>query len=106
MIIEHEVEKATDQAIAQVRALALDKFAARAAHHDETRTFPKENFADLHRAGLNAPTVSKEYGGMGLGHHKGDVRTLWHLTTAIAMGDMSTARCWEGHNNSLLRIIP
>ncbi|MBL4705185.1 MAG: acyl-CoA/acyl-ACP dehydrogenase [Flavobacteriales bacterium] len=104
MIIEQQVEKVSNQVVSEIRSLALDKFASRAEFHEESLSFPKDNFIDLHRAGLNAPTIDREYGGLGLGHHNGDVRTLWQMTTAIAMGDMSTARCWEGHNNALLLI--
>ena len=104
MIIDHKIETATHPAIAKMRALSMEKFAERAEHYDTTRSFPKENFEDLHAAGLNAPVIAKKYGGLGLGHHTGDVRTLWAMTTAVAMGDMSTARCFEGHNNALLLI--
>ena len=83
-------------------ALARDNFAPRAAHYDRTATFPFEDFEDLFRAGLNAPTVPKEYGGLGLGPYRGDAFTLWMITKEIAKADLSLARCWEGHANSLL----
>jgi alkylation response protein AidB-like acyl-CoA dehydrogenase len=82
--------------------LARDKFAPRAAHYDETATFPEEDFADLFSAGLNAPVVPQEYGGLGLGPYRGDVFTLWMMTKEIAKADLSMARCWEGHVNSLV----
>jgi alkylation response protein AidB-like acyl-CoA dehydrogenase len=82
--------------------LARDHFAARAAHYDETATFPLEDFEDLFRAGLNAPTVPVEYGGLGLGPYRGQAFTLWMITKEIAKADLSLARCWEGHANSLL----
>jgi alkylation response protein AidB-like acyl-CoA dehydrogenase len=81
--------------------LARSRFAPRAAHYDKTATFPAEDFDDLFAAGLNAPTVPKEHGGLGLGPHRGDAFTLWMITKEIAKSDLSLARCWEGHANSL-----
>lgn len=82
-------------------ALAGDKFAPRAARYDESATFPKEDFEDLVAAGLHAPTVPIDHGGLGLGPHRGDAFTLWMLTKEIAKVDLSLARCWEGHANSM-----
>jgi alkylation response protein AidB-like acyl-CoA dehydrogenase len=82
-------------------ALARARFAPRAAHYDQTATFPAEDFDDLFAAGLNAPTVPREHGGLGLGPHRGDAFTLWMITKEIAKSDLSLARCWEGHANSL-----
>jgi hypothetical protein len=88
--------------IDQFSALARENFAPRAAYYDQTATFPSEDFEDLFKAGLNAPTVPKEYGGLGLGPQRGDVFTLWMITKHIASADLSLARCWEGHANSLV----
>jgi alkylation response protein AidB-like acyl-CoA dehydrogenase len=82
--------------------LAGEKFAPRAADYDRTATFPAADFEDLFRAGLNAPVVPREYNGLGLGPYRGDVYTLWMMTKEIAKADMSLARCWEGHVNSLV----
>jgi alkylation response protein AidB-like acyl-CoA dehydrogenase len=82
--------------------LAREKFAPRAADYDQTATFPAEDFKDLFRAGLIAPVVSQEYSGLGLGPYRGDVFTLWMMTKEIAKVDLSLARCWEGHVNSLV----
>lgn len=81
--------------------LARENFAPRAAHYDRTATFPTEDFDDLFKAGLNAPTIPKQYGGLGLGPYCGDALTLWMITKEIAKSDLSLARCWEGHANSL-----
>ncbi len=82
--------------------LAREKFSPRAAHYDRTATFPAEDFDDLFRAGLHAPAIPKEYGGLGLGPYRDDVFTLWMMTKEMAKADMSLARCWEGHVNSLV----
>lgn len=82
--------------------MAREKFAPRAADYDQTATFPAEDFKDLFRAGLIAPVVSQQYSGLGLGPYRGDVFTLWMMTKEIAKVDLSLARCWEGHVNSLV----
>nr|WP_042186304.1 acyl-CoA dehydrogenase family protein [Kibdelosporangium sp. MJ126-NF4]CEL17192.1 Acyl-CoA dehydrogenase, short-chain specific [Kibdelosporangium sp. MJ126-NF4]CTQ91578.1 Acyl-CoA dehydrogenase, short-chain specific (EC 1.3.8.1) [Kibdelosporangium sp. MJ126-NF4] len=81
-----------------------DSFARRADKYDRTASFPSENFDDLFAAGLHAPTVPVSHGGLGLGPHQGDAHSLWMITTKFAAADLSFARCWEGHTNSLLLI--
>jgi alkylation response protein AidB-like acyl-CoA dehydrogenase len=88
--------------INRVRTMARELFAPRAPEYDLTAGFPREDFEDLFRAGLNAPAVPKEQGGLGLGPYSGDVLTLWMMTKEIAKADLSLARCWEGHVNSLV----
>ncbi len=102
--IETQLELACDRRalVERVRELAREKFAPRAADYDQTATFPAEDFEDLFRAGLIAPVVPQEYGGLGLGPYRGDVFTLWMMTKEIAKADLSLARCWEGHVNSLV----
>ena len=86
----------------RIATLAREKFEPRAAEYDRTATFPAEDFDDLFREGLLAPVVPREYGGYGLGPYTGDVFTLWMMTKEIARADLSLARCWEGHVNSLV----
>ena len=88
--------------ISRTSELARQKFAGRASYYDQTATFPAENFEDLFKAGLLGPAVPAEYGGLGLGPYRGDVFTLWMMTKEIAKADLSMARCWEGHANSLV----
>jgi len=90
--------------IERVRDLARARFAPRAANYDLTATFPSEDFEDLFHEGLHAAAVPVEYGGLGLGPYKGDVFTLWMMTKELAKADLSLARCWEGHVNSLVLI--
>jgi len=97
-----DLDGAQQELIARVAVLARENFAARAARYDETATFPAEDFDDLFHAGLHAPVVPKEHGGLGLGPYAGDVFTLWMMTKEIARADLSLARCWEGHVNSLV----
>jgi len=87
----------------RMRELAA-RFAGRAAHYDETATFPLEDFEDLFEGGFLAAPIPRERGGLGLGPYAGDVFTLWMLTKEIARADLSLARCWEGHVNSLVLI--
>jgi alkylation response protein AidB-like acyl-CoA dehydrogenase len=86
----------------RVGVLAREKFASRADSLDRTATFPAENFDDLFKQRLNAPAIPPEFGGLGLGPYRGDVYTLWLMTREIAKVDLSMARCWEGHVNSLV----
>lgn len=88
--------------IDRIAQLARENFAPRAAYYDQTAAFPAEDFEDLFRAGLNAPCVPIEHGGLGLGPYRENVFTLWTMTKEIAKADLSLARCWEGHNNSLV----
>jgi alkylation response protein AidB-like acyl-CoA dehydrogenase len=97
-----DLSVAQQELINRVSVLAREQFAARAAEYDRTATFPAEDFEDLFRAGLLAPVVPKEYGGHGLGPYTADVFTLWMMTKEIARADLSLARCWEGHVNSLV----
>jgi alkylation response protein AidB-like acyl-CoA dehydrogenase len=97
-----ELDEKQQDLINRVSVLARENFAPRAASYDAAATFPFEDFDDLFRAGLHAPVVPKEYGGLGLGPYAGDVFTLWMMTKEIARVDLSLARCWEGHVNSLV----
>jgi alkylation response protein AidB-like acyl-CoA dehydrogenase len=78
--------------------------AKRAAHYDQVAQFPTDDFADLITAGLHAPTAPRDYGGLGIGPLCGDALTLWLMTKELAKADLSLARCWEGHANSLVLI--
>jgi len=82
--------------------LARDRFAPRAAAYDRAATFPREDFDDLFDAGFLAALVPAEHGGLGLGPLHGSTLTLWMLTRELAKADLSLARCWEGHTNSLV----
>jgi alkylation response protein AidB-like acyl-CoA dehydrogenase len=91
-------------AVARVAELARENFAPRADNYDRELTFPAADFDDLHAAGLLAATVPREDGGLGLGPNRGDAFGLWMMTKEIAKADLSAARCWEGHVNSLVLI--
>jgi alkylation response protein AidB-like acyl-CoA dehydrogenase len=97
-----ELKDDQQELIDRMSMLAHENFARRAPHYDQVAAFPAEDFEDLFRAGLLAPVVPKEYGGLGLGPYRGDIFTLWMMTKEIARTDMSLARCWEGHVNSLV----
>jgi alkylation response protein AidB-like acyl-CoA dehydrogenase len=88
--------------IDSVRTLARERFAPRTDRYDRTARFPAEDFDDLFHAGVHAAAVPREYGGLGLGPFRGDVFTLWMITKELAKADLSLARCWEGHVNSLV----
>jgi alkylation response protein AidB-like acyl-CoA dehydrogenase len=91
-------------AVARVAELAAASFAGRAAEYDRAAAFPAADFDELFATGLNAPTVPVEYGGLGLGPLHGETLPLWSMTAQLARADLSLARCWEGHANSLVLI--
>ncbi|MDF3072441.1 MAG: hypothetical protein K0S54_108 [Alphaproteobacteria bacterium] len=89
-----------DALIASARKLTA-KFAARAAGYDKDNSFPHEDFADLKAAGLLATSVPKAHGGHGVSISNGDPLTQWRITSAVAAGDLSLGRCYEGHINTI-----
>lgn len=84
--------------------LAGQQFASRAAVYDREAAFPAEDFADLFHAGLMGTAIPSRFGGSGLGPYQGNVMTLWLMTKEFAKVDLSLARCWEGHCNSMVLI--
>ncbi len=96
MILAESVKK--EDIIDRLRQLADRNFADRASECDRTATFPQEDFTDLFNAGLHAPAVPLEYGGLGFAHN-GDIFSLWMMTKELAKVNLSLARCWEGHTN-------
>ncbi|WP_239331391.1 acyl-CoA dehydrogenase family protein [Frankia sp. CiP3] len=62
------------------------EFAATAAEHDRTGTFPVANLTRLHEAGLTGLTVPVAYGGAGAG-----ISTVVDVLGTIAHGDPATA---------------
>jgi acyl-CoA dehydrogenase len=54
--------------VESVRALARDKLAPRAAHHDATAEFPWDNVREINALGLNAVFIPEAYGGAGLSY--------------------------------------
>src|SRR5258708_10587894 len=97
-----ELNSSQKELLARVRGLARTNFASRALECDRAATFPREDFDDLFQAGLLGAVLPSAYGGLQLGPYRGDVLTLWLITKEIAKADLSLARCWEGHANSLL----
>jgi alkylation response protein AidB-like acyl-CoA dehydrogenase len=97
-----ELSPSQQELIGRVRDLARLKFGPRAAEYDREAGFPKEDFRDLLQAGLLSAVLPAEFGGLGLGPYHRNVLTLWLVTKEIAKADLSLARCWEGHVNSLV----
>ncbi|SQD99123.1 acyl-CoA dehydrogenase family protein [Parafrankia sp. BMG5.11] len=62
------------------------QFAATAAEHDRTGTFPVANIRALHAAGLLSLTVPSRYGGAGAG-----LATVTEVLGAVARGEPATA---------------
>lgn len=102
--LELDLTPAAREAVGKARSLARERFAPRADELDRTAAFPAADFADLFEAGLLAPTVPVADGGLGLGPHCGDALGLWMMTKELAKANLSLARCWEGHANSLVLV--
>ena len=81
--------------VERVAALSREWFAPRAARHDADSTFPYENYADLHAAGLHALTVPREYGGVGA-----DAVTYVHALREMARGCSATALTFNMHSTA------
>lgn len=90
------------EVVSRARDLATSRLAPRAAEYDRAAAFPEADFKDLFDAGFLAAVIPPEFGGMGMGPYRGNVLTLWLITKEIAKADLSLARCWEGHINSLV----
>lgn len=97
-----ELKSDQQDLIERMSMLAQENFARRAPEYDRLAVFPADDFEDIYQAGLLAPVLPREYGGLGLGPYRGEIFTLWMMTKEIAKHDMSLARCWEGHVNSLV----
>ena len=77
----------------RMAALSRERFAPRAAKHDAESSFPLENYVDLHKAGLLALTVPREYGGLGV-----DPVTYVHALREMAKGCSATALTFNMHS--------
>jgi alkylation response protein AidB-like acyl-CoA dehydrogenase len=84
---------------ATCRELAAD-FAKRAAEHDRDASPPRENYDALRKAGINALTIPKEFGGQGGG-------LLGYAIAAeeIAQGDAATALSYNMHHANMAAIF-
>jgi hypothetical protein len=78
--------------IERAAALSRERFAGRAAIHDAESSFPAQNYADLHEAGLLALTVPAAYGGVGA-----DSVTYVHTLREIAKGCSATGLTFNMH---------
>jgi len=80
---------APEPALPDLDTILLDltaRFAATADAHDRDSSFPFENFAALHEAGLLALTAPTELGGLGA-----DLPTALKVIQAVARGEPATA---------------
>lgn len=83
--------------VARARELAK-RFAERAEKHDREGSFPFENFAELHEAGILGLTVPKRFGGA-----EASLTTFLRVQETLAAGDGSTALALNMH---LIRFGP
>lgn len=79
------------------RTIGQSTFAARASTYDRAATFPTENFADLHTAGLLGICIPKEQGG-----HGADLKTYMLAASEIGRYCGATALTFNMHVSSCL----
>ncbi|MDO8434295.1 MAG: acyl-CoA dehydrogenase family protein [Candidatus Binatus sp.] len=89
-------ENEREDIVQRARTVAVEKLAPRADTHDREGSFPTENFADLHRAGLLGLPIPVRYGGLG-GGIGGDHRSFYPVVHEIARGCGSTALIYGHH---------
>jgi len=82
-------------------ALAMERFAPRAATYDREASFPFEDYADLHAAGLLALCVPEQYGGLGA-----DFETYCLVAEQLARGNASTALTYNMHALTMMMMGP
>lgn len=81
--------------------LAVECFAPRAAAYDREASFPFEDYADLHAAGLLALCVPEQYGGLGA-----DFETYCLVAEQFARGNAATALTYNMHALTMLMMGP
>jgi alkylation response protein AidB-like acyl-CoA dehydrogenase len=79
--------------VERAAALARERFAGRAARHDEESSFPYENYRDLHEARLLALAVPRDHGGAGA-----DAIAYVHALREMAKGCSATALTFNMHS--------
>jgi alkylation response protein AidB-like acyl-CoA dehydrogenase len=80
------MEQREESLVEAVRALARGNFAERAAIHDQERSFPVENFAELRALSVPGLALPEEVGGLGMG-----AEAMVRVLEEIAYADGSTA---------------
>jgi alkylation response protein AidB-like acyl-CoA dehydrogenase len=93
--LTHEQQDLVDRA----EQLAVE-FAKRARHHDETATFPAENFATLKEEGFLKLTVPTNMGGYGQWSDN-NYLTFYLILEALAAGCASTGQLLQIHGHSV-----
>jgi alkylation response protein AidB-like acyl-CoA dehydrogenase len=86
--------------VERAATLAREKFPPRAARYDAEASFPFENYADLHKAGLLGLLVPREYGGLGA-----DPVTYAVVLLELAKGDSATALTFNMHSTHIRTLI-
>jgi alkylation response protein AidB-like acyl-CoA dehydrogenase len=98
-LIDQYIRSETERERADwVEALAV-RFAERAPVHDQDRSFPFDNFADLREAGYLKLTVPTAYGGDGISLYE-----MVGLQERLAYGDGSTALAVGWHLGQVMHI--
>lgn len=89
-----------DSILALVGRLGREKFAPRAAKYDREASFPFENYADMHEAGLLGLCVPTRFGGMGADFETYCLAAAemgrWCGATALTFNMHACSALWTG----------
>jgi len=96
-LIDQFIRSAAEREHAEMVEALASRFAERAALHDRDRSFPHENFADLHKSGYLKLTVPRIFGG-----GEATLYELVSLQERLAYGDGSTALAVGWHLGQVL----
>lgn len=83
--------------VERVRALGRERFAPRAARHDDEASFPFDDYADLRDAGFLGLTIPERYGGLGA-----DYATYMVVAAELGRWSGATALTFNMHACSML----
>jgi len=91
---------AQNELVERIDGLVFTGVAKRAAELDAKGEFPDADFRDLHREGLLLATLPKDDGGLGFGFDGDDPLSFFLIIERLAMGNASTAHCFQVHSNA------
>lgn len=97
-MVDTTVSRTQAERLAALRPL-LPRFRERMQRYDRPAEFPRENFDDLHDAGLLALSIPREYGGEGLFWDSGFV-DLYEILERTAAADSSTGQLLQVHTHA------
>ncbi|NIO09203.1 MAG: hypothetical protein GTO40_14805 [Deltaproteobacteria bacterium] len=102
--MDFELSRDQKELVQRVDRLVKERIAPRARHYDESPEFPHDDIQDLYREGWLLANLEREHGGLGYGLDGDDPLSFFLLIEHLAMGNPSTAHCFQVHNNTLMMV--